>query len=84
MWRPFKMICYDELQETLCKILEKAKENQIKFNPQKCLLFVKEVTFLGHIINEKGICIDQEKVKAMTELEPPKDKKIIATNTPKV
>lgn len=26
-----------ELQKTLCKVLEKAKENQIKFNPQKCM-----------------------------------------------
>lgn len=38
-------------------------------------VFVKEVTFLGHIINLKGISIDQEKVKAVTDLEPTKDKK---------
>lgn len=65
----------EKLQETLCKVLEKVKENQIKSNPQKCLFFVKGVTFLGHNISEKGISIDHEKVKAITELEPPKDKK---------
>ncbi|KAJ0183794.1 hypothetical protein K1T71_000217 [Dendrolimus kikuchii] len=67
----------NELQHILCKVLNRAKENKIKFNPQKCQFFVNEVTFLGHIISKNGVSVDKEKVKAVKELEPPKDKKAL-------
>lgn len=64
-------------KKKLYKVLERAKESKVKFNPKKCPFFVNEVTFLGHVISNKGISIDREKVKAVTELTPPKDKKTL-------
>ena len=44
-------------------------------NPDKCEFFQKEVSFLGHVVSEKGVSVQQHKVKAVTEWPEPKGKK---------
>ena len=41
-------------------------------NPDKCEFFMKEVSFLGHVINENGIHVQQHKVKAVAAWPTPK------------
>ena len=38
---------------------------------QKCELFNKSVSFLGHIISDKGIKTDPEKIRAVKEWPVP-------------
>ena len=45
------------------------REKGIKLQAQKCELFKKEVKYLGHIVSEKGYCIDRSNVKAVERLK---------------
>ena len=57
------------LQNTLYT-LEKAG---LKVNPDKCLLRQKWLNYLGHYTDEDGICLDEAKIQAITQLEPPRN-----------
>jgi hypothetical protein len=41
-------------------------------NPDKCEFFKKEISFLGHVINDKGISVQQHKIKAVAAWPVPK------------
>ncbi|XP_038162776.1 uncharacterized protein LOC119797673 [Cyprinodon tularosa] len=47
----------------------------LKLRPDKCNLFQKEVRFLGHVVNQRGVMPDPEKVEAVTEWAAPKSVK---------
>ena len=56
-------------------IFERLDTANLKLKPSKTKLFQKEVTFLGFKLSEKGQEITPEKVTAITQLQPPKNKK---------
>ncbi|XP_052751506.1 uncharacterized protein K02A2.6-like [Galleria mellonella] len=56
-------------------LLNRAKEINLKFNKQKCKIGVQEVTYLGHVFDSKGMRPDYNKIKAIKEMQIPKDKK---------
>ncbi|KAL1457555.1 hypothetical protein WDU94_007770 [Cyamophila willieti] len=45
----------EEHDEKLEKVLCIARENNIRFNPEKCVFNVSEVKFLGHVIDGEGV-----------------------------
>lgn len=51
------------------KVLEKFKEYNVRVNLVKCQFFKSEVTFLSHIISEKGIRMDQEKIQTVQDIK---------------
>ena len=53
--------------ENLKEVLRQLKEANLKLNAEKCLFFQTEVTFLGHLVSEKGISTAPEKVKSVQE-----------------
>uniref|UniRef100_A0A3Q1FUD2 Reverse transcriptase/retrotransposon-derived protein RNase H-like domain-containing protein n=1 Tax=Acanthochromis polyacanthus TaxID=80966 RepID=A0A3Q1FUD2_9TELE len=53
--------------------LNTLKEAGLKLNHEKCLLRQQQLNYLGHCIDEHGIRPDKAKVKAVTELEAPKN-----------
>jgi hypothetical protein len=53
----------EEHDEHLCLVLQKLRENQLYAKLNKCEFWLKEVSFLGHIISEGGISVDPSKVK---------------------
>jgi hypothetical protein len=53
----------EEHGKHLCLVLQKLRENQLYAKLNKCEFWLKEVSFLGHIISEGGISIDPSKVK---------------------
>jgi hypothetical protein len=53
----------EEHDEHLRLVLQKLRNNQVYANLNKCEFWLKEVSFLGHIISEGGISIDPSKVK---------------------
>ncbi|GKA89402.1 reverse transcriptase domain-containing protein [Tanacetum coccineum] len=44
----------------------------MKINPRKCSFHVEEGPFLGHLITKQGIKANPSKVKAISDLKPPK------------
>ncbi|GKE70116.1 reverse transcriptase domain-containing protein [Tanacetum coccineum] len=49
----------------------------MKLNPKKCSFGVEEGPFLGHLITKQGIKANPSKVKAITDLKPPRTLKEI-------
>jgi hypothetical protein len=53
----------EEHDEHLRLVLQKLRGNQLYAKLNKCEFWLKEVSFLGHIISEGGIFVDPSKVK---------------------
>ncbi|XP_020961152.1 uncharacterized protein LOC110263728 [Arachis ipaensis] len=51
---------------------KKHDENNLYVKKEKCSFARDKVHFLGHTIKDGTLCMDQEKVKAIKEWEPPK------------
>ena len=62
----------EEHDERLEAVLNRCKQINLTFNKEKCQF---RVTYIGHILNDKGIQPDPEKVRAIQDMPPPVDKK---------
>ena len=58
-------------------VLKTLKSAGLKLAPDKCRLFQNKVNFVGLSISENGIEIDSDRVKAITELQPPTSVKFL-------
>lgn len=65
----------EEHDRRLQLLLMRAKEVGIRFNKEKCKFGVREITYLGHVFDERGMRPDDKKVKAIVEMPDPEDKK---------
>lgn len=55
------------------KVFSCLREKDLKLNPEKCFFFRKEVTFLGHLLTEKGILPDETKISSVKTMPEPID-----------
>jgi hypothetical protein len=62
----------EEHAEHLRKVFQKLRENKLYAKLEKCEFGVTEVDFLGHRITQEGLMMDDHKVKAILNWEPPK------------
>ncbi len=62
----------EEHAEHLRKVFQKLKENKLYAKLEKCEFGVTKVDFLGHRITQEGLKMDNHKVKAIVDWEPPK------------
>ena len=60
-----------EHDERLSKVLTRAKEANLVFNPQKCSFGVKEIVYLGHTLTNGQISPDPERLKPLLEYPEP-------------
>ena len=60
-----------ELVERECCILQILMENDLFVKPDKCFFFVKKVEFLGFVIHNEQIEMDQTKLNGITKWPPP-------------
>jgi hypothetical protein len=67
----------EEHEEHLRLALQKLREPQLYAKFSKCDFWLKEVSFLGHIIIDGGISVDPSKVEDVLKWEPPKTVKEI-------
>jgi hypothetical protein len=58
----------------LIEILNRCRKVGIKLNSKKLRVGVDEVTYVGHVLSEKGISADPKKVAAIVGLEKPVDR----------
>ena len=56
----------------LREIFDILRTYNMKLNPSKCAFGVTVGKFLGFMVSQKGIEVNPKKVRAITELDPPK------------
>ena len=64
----------DEHDRNLRKVLDRAREKGIHFNPDKMEIGVKELPFFGHLVTDEGLKIDESKLQAILKLDVPDDR----------
>jgi hypothetical protein len=62
----------EEHAEHLRKVFQRLRENKLYAKREKCEFGVTKVDFLGHRITQEGLKMDDHKVKAILDWEPPK------------
>jgi hypothetical protein len=62
----------EEHEEHLCKVFQRLEENKLYAKLEECEFGLTEVDFLGHRITQEGLKMDDHKVKAILDWEPPK------------
>ncbi|CAK1601771.1 unnamed protein product [Parnassius mnemosyne] len=65
---------FEEHLQILERVLMKIQSANLKLSPKKCLLFKRQVSFLGYTVSEEGIRTDPEKIAAVKDWPVPKDK----------
>ncbi|UYV83387.1 K02A2.6-like [Cordylochernes scorpioides] len=65
----------DTLRKRTYEVLSLLKSTGIKLNKEKCVFGREQVKFLGHLISKAGIQIDPGKVKAINEIQSPRNRK---------
>ena len=65
----------EEHEQLLRWVLKRLVETDYYANPDKCEFFQPEISFLGHVISEKGVAVQQHKVKAVREWPVPQTRK---------
>ena len=63
----------EEHEEHLRLVLQKLREHQLYAKFSKCEFWLKEVSFLGHIISNGGVAVDPKKVRDVLSWKPPQD-----------
>jgi len=58
---------FEEHLQHLAKVFRRLRDACLRLNPEKCHFCRHELKYLGHIVDRRGIRIDPEKVKAMTQ-----------------
>ena len=62
-----------EHENHLRLVLQKFREHQLYAKLSKCEFWLKEVSFLGHVVSNGGVAVDPKKVKDVLNWNPPKD-----------
>lgn len=63
--------------QNLREVFQKLREHNLKLQPDKCEFLRNEVAYLGHIITDKGVQPNPDKIKAISEIKTPKEPKDI-------
>ena len=69
----------EEHDLTLRKALDRAKQRNLKLNPDKLTVGVQQVEYFGHLVTSEGLKPDPAKVNAIINMPAPKDKKELCT-----
>src|SRR5438105_4927440 len=63
----------EEHEEHLRLVLQKLRDHQLYAKLSKCEFWLREVSFLGHVISEGGISVDPGKVKEVLNWKTPQN-----------
>ena len=61
-----------EHEQHLKIVLQTLREKKLYVKLSKCDFWLKEVSFLGHIVSIEGIRVDPAKIEAMMNWKPPR------------
>ena len=57
----------------LYEVLETLRKEKLYAKFSKCAFWLREVQFLGHVINANGVLVDPSKIEAVAKWNPPKN-----------
>ena len=60
---------------TVCKVLQRCSEVNLKLNKDKCYFRCTSVPFFREIISRNGVQPDPQKTKALIDMPPPNNKR---------
>ena len=66
---------FEEHLKTLETVLEKINQARLTINLEKCECGCSELKYLGFVVNEKGLLMDEDKIKPILEFPTPKNAK---------
>ncbi|WVZ85122.1 hypothetical protein U9M48_032075, partial [Paspalum notatum var. saurae] len=66
-----KFVNEEERKEHLRIVLTRLREHKLYAKFSKCAFWLKEVSFLGHILFEKGVAVDPNKVESVLNWKQP-------------
>jgi Reverse transcriptase (RNA-dependent DNA polymerase)/RNase H-like domain found in reverse transcriptase len=66
---------YEEYVSRVKQVLQILRQTKLRLKLRKCEFFKNEISYLGHILGEKGTRMDPEKVKALDQWPEPRTKK---------
>ena len=61
----------EEHYNVIKEVFGRIKETGLRIKPSKCKILRQEVKFLGHVVNDKGIQTDPEKIAAIENFQRP-------------
>ncbi|KAK3737375.1 hypothetical protein QZH41_002290 [Actinostola sp. cb2023] len=64
----------EEHDERLAKTLQRARESNLKLNPDKCKIRRTKILYIGHVLTTDGVKPDVSKLEAITSMPTPEDK----------
>lgn len=64
---------FDETLERLEEVLRRLQGANLKLKPKKCILFQKEVSFLGYRVNASGILPEPDKIECIQSIPEPRN-----------
>ena len=70
---------YEEHLQHLQQVFDCLEEANLKINPEKCHFCNKEIQFLGHVINEKGVKPDPAKIEKIVNMTSPRNVRQLRT-----
>lgn len=62
----------EEHEHRLLRVLNRLKEYNLKLSPEKCKFFQRSVRYLGHVVSERGVETDPDKISALKTWPIPK------------
>ncbi|XP_021340552.1 uncharacterized protein K02A2.6-like [Mizuhopecten yessoensis] len=62
-----------EHDSIITKVMERAREQNIKFNPSKIQFKVETVKYMGNVITQEGLKPDADKIEAIVSMPTPDD-----------
>lgn len=65
----------EEHKQKLSQMFERIREAGFSLQPEKCQFFKKELIYLGHIISDKGVKHNPEKIEAVKKYSAPRNHK---------
>lgn len=67
----------DEHDQIMTTVLERARENGVKFNPEKIQYRKSQIKFMGHIVSERKIQPENKHLDAILRMKRPKCKRYV-------
>jgi len=66
---------FEGMLKRLTQVFHRLRSANLKLNPKKCSFLRKEIKYLGHVISERGVSTDKEKISSVRDWPVPRTKK---------
>ena len=61
---------FDEHLKVLAEVFKRLRAANLKPNKEKCFFARRELKYLGHVVDERGLQPDPQKIEAVAVLQP--------------